>query len=121
MLALLAAIAGASPLPKPPGDLWSTNYASDTFNYDLPWNDWEITTATFPNAKRSSANSTASTRPTPVPSGMDMKVLKELTSDLGRNQAISPFVVSEMMSKVWLAAEGISRNEVRSGELGRLA
>ncbi|KAF0314336.1 Ovalbumin-related protein Y [Amphibalanus amphitrite] len=79
--------------------------------YDLPWNDWEVTTATFRNSN--GTNSSAGSRPGPVPSGMDLKVLKELTADLRRNQAISPFVISVTMSQVWLAADGITRNEVR--------
>ncbi|XP_043198316.1 heterochromatin-associated protein MENT-like [Amphibalanus amphitrite] len=109
-LIFFAVTTGAAPPEKSKYDLWSTNHASDTFSYDLPWNDWEVTTATFRNSN--GTNSSAGSRPGPVPSGMDLKVLKELTADLRRNQAISPFVISVTMSQVWLAADGITRNEI---------
>ncbi|XP_043228478.1 neuroserpin-like [Amphibalanus amphitrite] len=49
-----------------------------------------------------------------VPNGLDLKLVKELTKDLGKNQAVSPFVVSTLMSQVWLSAGGSARREITS-------
>ncbi|XP_043208304.1 leukocyte elastase inhibitor-like isoform X1 [Amphibalanus amphitrite] len=49
-----------------------------------------------------------------VPRDLDLKLLKELTTDLGKNEAISPFVMSTLMTQVWLAANGTTRDEMTS-------
>ena len=48
-----------------------------------------------------------------VPSALDLKLMKEVTVNLGENHAISPFVMSTLMSQVWLATNGSTRDEVR--------
>ncbi|XP_037089552.1 leukocyte elastase inhibitor-like [Pollicipes pollicipes] len=48
-----------------------------------------------------------------VPTGLDMKLLKEVTSGPVDNHVISPFLMSLLMSQVWLGAEGTTRAEVR--------
>ena len=49
-----------------------------------------------------------------VPKGLDLKLMKAVTTNLSKNEAISPFVMSTLMSQVWLAANGSTRDEVRS-------
>ncbi|XP_037090324.1 serpin B6-like [Pollicipes pollicipes] len=49
-----------------------------------------------------------------VPNGLDLKLLKALTTDLSKNQAIAPFVMSTLMTQVWLGARGDTRNEITS-------
>ena len=97
------------PGEKPPFDLWNSKYAGGMFNYDLPWNAWKLTKASFNASNSTTGNSTT---PPAVPSGMDMKLMQKLTSDLGHNQACSPYLLGQVMSQVWLAAEGTTRNEV---------
>ncbi|XP_037088781.1 ovalbumin-related protein X-like [Pollicipes pollicipes] len=48
-----------------------------------------------------------------VPNGLDLKLLKALTTDLSKNQAIAPFVMSSLMTQVWLGARGDTRDEVQ--------
>ncbi|KAF0290495.1 Neuroserpin [Amphibalanus amphitrite] len=47
-----------------------------------------------------------------VPSALDLKLMKEVTVNLGENHAISPFVMSTLMSQVWLATNGSTRDEI---------
>nr|QTP96554.1 adult cement protein 21 [Chelonibia testudinaria] len=47
-----------------------------------------------------------------VPTGLDMKLMKTVTQGLGENQAISPFVMSTLMTQVWLGARGATRREM---------
>ena len=47
-----------------------------------------------------------------VPRDLDLKLMKELTTDLSKNEAISPFVMSTLMTQVWLGANGTTRDEV---------
>ena len=47
-----------------------------------------------------------------IPNGLDLNLLKQLTSDLSANQAISPFILSSVMTQMWLAASGGTRDEV---------
>ncbi|XP_037089379.1 serpin B6-like [Pollicipes pollicipes] len=47
-----------------------------------------------------------------VPTGLDLKLLKALTSSLNKNQAVAPFVISSLMTQVWLGARGDTRNEM---------
>ncbi|XP_037090089.1 serpin B9-like [Pollicipes pollicipes] len=49
-----------------------------------------------------------------VPDGLDLKLLKALTTDLSKNQAIAPFVMSTLVTQVWLGAVGDARNEIAS-------
>ena len=47
-----------------------------------------------------------------VPTGLDMPLLQALVTDLGENEAISPFVMSSLMTQVYLGAAGTTRDEV---------
>ncbi|XP_037089999.1 serpin B8-like [Pollicipes pollicipes] len=47
-----------------------------------------------------------------VPTGLDMKLLREVTSNPMNNHVISPFLMSLLMSQVWLGAEGTTRAEM---------
>ncbi|XP_037093428.1 leukocyte elastase inhibitor-like [Pollicipes pollicipes] len=47
-----------------------------------------------------------------VPTDLDMKLLKEVTSGPVANHVISPFLMSLLMSQVWLGARGATRAEM---------
>ncbi|XP_037089551.1 serpin I2-like [Pollicipes pollicipes] len=47
-----------------------------------------------------------------VPTGLDMKLLKEVTSGPVDNHVIAPFLISLLMSQVWLGVEGTTRAEM---------
>ena len=48
-----------------------------------------------------------------VPTTLDLALMKQLVTDLGRNEAISPYVMSTLMTQAWLGANGTTRTEVR--------
>nr|QTP96555.1 adult cement protein 12 [Chelonibia testudinaria] len=47
-----------------------------------------------------------------IPTGLDLKLMKTVTTGLAKNQAISPFVMSSLMTQVWLGARGATRREM---------
>ena len=49
-----------------------------------------------------------------VPRNLDLKLVKELTADLSQNQAVSPFVMSTLMTQLWMGANGTTRDEVNA-------
>ncbi|XP_043208302.1 serpin B6-like [Amphibalanus amphitrite] len=51
-------------------------------------------------------------QPTGVLNGLDLKLLKAVTSDLSANRPVSPFVMSTLLSQVWLGARGVTRSEM---------
>lgn len=51
--------------------------------------------------------------PPPVPSALDMSLLQQVVQDPAENQAISPFVMSSLMTQVFLGAAGSTRDEMR--------
>ncbi|XP_043208303.1 intracellular coagulation inhibitor 1-like [Amphibalanus amphitrite] len=51
-------------------------------------------------------------QPTGVLNGLDLKLLKAVTSDLSTNRPVSPFVMSTLLSQVWLGARGVTRSEM---------
>ena len=48
-----------------------------------------------------------------VPTALDLKLMKQVTTNLSTNDAIAPFVMSTLMTQVWLATNGTTRAEVR--------
>ncbi|XP_043231218.1 antichymotrypsin-2-like [Amphibalanus amphitrite] len=47
-----------------------------------------------------------------IPDGLGLRLLAQLTPDLSQNQAISPFVISSLLTQMWLAAAGQTRKEI---------
>ena len=45
--------------------------------------------------------------------GLDLRLMKQVTNDIGKNEAISPFLITKVMSQIWLATNGTTRDEVR--------
>ncbi|KAF0303434.1 Serine proteinase inhibitor 2.4 [Amphibalanus amphitrite] len=53
-----------------------------------------------------------------IPDGLGLRLLAQLTPDLSQNQAISPFVISSLLTQIWLAAAGKTRKETNGAETG---
>jgi len=47
-----------------------------------------------------------------VPHDLDLNLLQEVTTDRDSNQAISPFLLSNVLSQLWLGASGNTQDEI---------
>nr|QTP96556.1 adult cement protein 14 [Chelonibia testudinaria] len=47
-----------------------------------------------------------------IPTGLDLKLMKAVTTKLNKNEAISPFVMSSLMTQVLVGARGVTMREM---------
>ena len=52
--------------------------------------------------------------PSAVPADLNMPLMKQVVQNSAENQAISPFVMSSLMTQVWLGARGDTKDQVNS-------
>ena len=52
-----------------------------------------------------------------VPANLDLPLMKQVVQNSAENQAISPFVMSSLMTQVWLGARGDTKDQVNTSEL----
>ena len=47
-----------------------------------------------------------------VPTALDLPLMQQVTKNITDNQAISPFVMSSLMTQLYVGARGLTRDEV---------